>query len=41
MEKDICYLREYAVVETLQSPDFIPNEPDQEHDREKIKNTTA
>ena len=35
MEKDVCYLREYAVVEMLHSPTFIPDEPDQEHDPER------
>ena len=35
IEKDIHYLREYAVVEMLHSPTFIPDEPDQEHDPER------
>ena len=39
MEEGICYLREYAVVEMLHSPDFIPDEPDQEHDPERVRCT--
>ena len=38
-EKGIHYLREYAVVEMLQSPIFIPDEPDQEHDPERVRCT--
>ena len=39
MEKGICYLRECAVVEMIYSPDFIPDEPDQEHDPERVRCT--
>ena len=39
MEEGIRYLRECAVVETLHSPDFIPDEPDQEHDPERARCT--
>jgi len=39
MKKGICYLREYAVVEMLHSPTFIPDEPDQEHDPERVRCT--
>jgi len=38
-EKGIHYLREYAVVEMLQSPIFIPDEPDQGHDPERVRHT--
>ena len=39
MEKGICYLREYAVVEMLHSHAFIPDNPNQEHDPEKVRCT--
>ena len=39
MENSICYLRECAVVEMLHSPSFIPDEPDQEHDPERVRCT--
>ena len=39
IEKGVRYLREYAVVEMLHSPDFIPDEPDQEHDPERVRCT--
>ena len=39
MEEHICYFREYAVVEMLHSPSFIHDEPDQEHDPERVKCT--
>lgn len=40
-EKDICYLRDYAVVEMLRSPIFIPDEPDQEHDPGRVRCTQS
>jgi len=39
MEKGIHYLRGYTVVEMLHSPSFIPDEPDQEHDPERVRCT--
>ena len=39
MEKGIRYLKGYAVVEILHSPTFIPDEPDQEHDPERVRCT--
>lgn len=39
MEKDICYFREYTVVEMIHSPTFIPKDPDQEHDPEGVRYT--
>ena len=39
MEKGISYLRECAMVEMIYSPDFIPDEPDQEHDPERVRCT--
>ena len=39
MEKGICYLREYTVVEMLHSLTFIPDEADQEHDPERVRGT--
>ena len=39
MEKGIRYLREYAVVEMSHSPTFIPDEPDQECDPERMRCT--
>ena len=39
MEKGIHYLREYTVVEMLHSPTLLPDEPDQEHDPERVRYT--
>jgi len=39
MEKGIHYLRECAVVGMICSPDFFPDEPDQEHDPERVRCT--
>ena len=39
MEKGIRYLREYAVVEMLHSPTFIPDEPEEEHDPGRVRRT--
>ena len=39
MEKGIHYLREHTLVEMLHSPTFIPDEPDQEHDPERVRCT--
>ncbi|XP_021236236.1 uncharacterized protein LOC110389699 [Numida meleagris] len=39
MEKGIQYLRECAVVEMLHDPGFIPDDPNQEHDPERIRCT--
>ena len=39
IEKGIRYLRECAVVETLYSPTFIHDDPDQEHDPERVRCT--
>ena len=38
-EKDIQYLREIAVVEMLYDPNFVPNNPCQEHDPERVRMT--
>ena len=38
-EKGIHYLREHAVVEMLHSPTFIPDEPNQKHDTERVRCT--
>jgi len=39
VEKGVCYLREYAVVEMLHNPTFGPDDPDQEHDPERVRCT--
>lgn len=39
MEKDIHYLTEYAVVETLPDRAFVPDNPNQEHDPERARCT--
>ena len=39
IEKGIQYLREIAVVEMLYDPNFVPNNPCQEHDPERVRMT--
>lgn len=36
VEKDIYYLRELPVVEVLHDPMFIPDNPHQDHDPERV-----
>ena len=35
--KGIQYLREIAVVEMLYDPNFVPNDPRQDHDPERVR----
>lgn len=39
MEKGICYLREFSMVEMLHDPMFIPDDPQKEHDPERGRYT--
>ena len=39
MEKGIHYLRQFSVVEILRDPTFIPDDPHQEHDPERVRCT--
>lgn len=37
IEKGIQYLRETAMVEMLYDPIFVPNDPSQHHDPERVR----
>jgi len=39
METGICYSRECTLVDMLHDPTFIPDDPNQEHDLERVRCT--